>query len=227
MLVFRKVPNKGEKILMTEKITRTVEFLRQKLLIDCNKNCSKEHMAYRYEHSLRVAKHGQTIARAENFDEEALVVACLLHDVGYCLLDEKDSGDYHGWKSEKVSREFVKSLGFDEKTARDILTGIAAHDTGETEFPCEKNVFTESVADCDNIDRFDAFRLYDTLHHENFRDKSIEDQKQTVNRRLARLNQLRDIECATQTAKNLWSDMLDFQILFYARLSAQLNAALD
>ena len=213
---------------MTEKIQKTLEFLRQKLLVDYNKDFStKEQMAYRYEHSLRVAKHGQTIARAENMDEEALIVACLLHDVGYCLFEKNGDWDHHGWKSEKVSRRFVAGLGFDEKTTADILTGIASHDSGETDFPCEKNAFTESVGDCDNIDRFDAFRIYDTLHDENFRDKTLDEQKQTVEKRLKRLEELKNIDFATAAAKKLWLEMLGFQILFYTRLSRQLNAKIE
>ncbi len=213
---------------MTERIQKTLEFLKRKLIIDYDKDfMPKEQMAYRYEHSLRVAKHGQAIARAESMNEEALVVACLLHDVGYCLFEKNEDGDYHGWKSEEVSRQFVKDLGFDEKTAADILTGIASHDSGETNFPCEKNAFTESVGDCDNIDRFDVFRIYDTLHYENFRDKTLDDQKQTVQKRLKRLEKLKDIDFATPTAKKLWLDMLGFQILFYTRLSCQLNAQIE
>lgn len=213
---------------MTERIQKAIEFLKQKLLVDYNKNyCSKEHMLYRFEHSLRVAKHGQTIARAEGMDEDALVVACLLHDVGYCIFERDEDGDYHGWKSEEVARDFVKSLNFDEKTAVDILVGIAAHDTGETNFPSEQNAFTNCVSDCDNIDRFDAFRIYDTLHNENFRDKGLSDQKQTVQKRLNRLEELKDLKFATETGKKLWLDMLNFQILFYTRLNAQLNAEIE
>ena len=47
------------------------------------KETKRYDMQYRYDHTLRVADIGGEIARSEGLSEEALVMACLLHDVGY------------------------------------------------------------------------------------------------------------------------------------------------
>lgn len=213
---------------MTERIIKAKEFLEAKLLSGYDKFfMTEEQMAYRYEHSLRVARLGQIIARAENMDEEALIVACLLHDVGYCLIESEEGYDGHGWLSERVSRPFVYGLDFDGQTSENILAGISAHVGGEANFECEQNAFTESISDCDNIDRFDAFRIYDTLHAGNFRDLPLVRQKTTVAKRIKRLAELREMKLATKTAKALWREKIDFQILFYSRLESQLMTALE
>ena len=48
-------------------------------------------MLYRCEHCIRVAENGKMLAKAEGLPEEPLVIACLLHDVGY-----RESDDYGG-----------------------------------------------------------------------------------------------------------------------------------
>ena len=43
----------------------------------------KPEKDYRFEHSVRVANIGKEIAEKEGMDSNAMVVACLLHDISY------------------------------------------------------------------------------------------------------------------------------------------------
>jgi len=213
---------------MTEQIRKTLEFVNKKLLNEYNKTFfSKEQMSYRCEHTLRVAAIGQKIARAEKMNEEALTIACLLHDVGYCEIADFSQYNQHGFISARVAKPFVNGLDFDEKTKLDILGGIASHVTDEADFPCELNVFTKTVGDCDNIDRFDVFRIYDNLQDAEFRDMPLEKQKTFIEERLIKLVKYEKIQFATVTAMKMWNEKIKFQIIFYNKLLEQLNQTIE
>lgn len=213
---------------MTERIKKTAAFVKDTLLSeDSIRRTSREQMLYRWEHTLRVASLGQTIARAEGMDEEALVVACLLHDIGYCEYSDDVDWHEHGWMGERIARPFVEGLNFSEQAANDILFGIAAHVTDKGNFEWQESAFTKSVGDCDNIDRYDAFRIYDTLHGMEFRDLPIEEQRAFVDKKVKGLPKGLEMTFATPTATALWKDKIDFQIEFFTRLGRQLNSTID
>lgn len=213
---------------MTETVKKTMDFAYGILMSGQScKNTSQEQMLYRWEHTLRVAAFGQQIARNEGIDEEAMIVGCLLHDISYCSYSSNIDWREHGWMSADMARPFVATLNFDGDTQKDILFGIAAHVTDEANFDWKSSVLSQSIGDCDNIDRFDAFRIYDTMHGESFRDKLIEEQRSTVKTRLHRLEKLLTLQLATPTATELWRDRVAFQIEFYTRLNEQLSKGLD
>ncbi|HPG92434.1 MAG TPA: HD domain-containing protein [Clostridia bacterium] len=213
---------------MTEQIRKTLDFVKKKLLNEYDKTFfSKEQMTYRYEHTLRVAAIGQKIARAEKMNEEALIIACLLHDVGYCEISDPNQYNEHGFISAKVAKPFVNNLDCDEKTKLDILAGIASHVTDEADFPCELNAFTKTVGDCDNIDRFDVFRIYDNLQDVEYRDMPLDKQKDFAEKRLTKLEKFEQIQFATITATKMWQEKIKFQIIFYKRLLEQLNQTIE
>lgn len=68
---------------MTENIRKTEAFIKERFLSDAKGD--QFDWTYRYEHSLRTAAIGQRIAREEGLNEEALIIACLLHDIGYII----------------------------------------------------------------------------------------------------------------------------------------------
>lgn len=213
---------------MKNRIQRTMDYVHNLFFgSDIVTELTNEELLYRWEHTLRVAAIGQTIAKAEGLNEEALVIACLLHDVSYCKFDKQLDWNEHGHISEIISRPFVESLGFDRDIANDILYGISSHVTDVGNFEWQSNTFTASVGDCDNIDRFDVFRIYDTLHSVNFRDKTLDEQKTFVNKVRARQNKLYNMELTTPTATRLWREEITFWIEFFTRLDKQLNSHLD
>ena len=59
--------------------TATYAFVKEVL----NPNPDRYYMTYRYEHTLRVAYWETKIAEGEGWNSEPLLIACLLHDVGY------------------------------------------------------------------------------------------------------------------------------------------------
>lgn len=181
---------------------------------------------YRIEHSYRVANIAKAIARAEGFNETYAVIAGLLHDIAYCEeMPDKETRMNHGRTSAQIARPFLRSLGIDSDAVNDICYGIAIHVDDKADFEWTRTPFCETVGDADNIDRFDAYRIYETLEYIKFRDMDLEKKHETVITTIEKLTRYRELPFATATAKALWQERLDFYLDFYKKLQAQLDSS--
>lgn len=213
---------------MTDRVQRTEAFLRKTLFsADSISRTSSEQTMYRFEHSLRVAALGQRVARAEGLDEEALAISCLLHDMAYSVYDPVLDWREHGRISAKLARPFVETLGFPVETQLAVLAGIALHVDLRAEPPYERTVFTQSVCDCDNIDRFDAHRLFDNLFDFDFRARTRQERLAFIRKQLRLAEGAEQFRMATPTAQALWLDRLAFQREYFTRLQTQIALAPD
>ena len=210
-----------------EIIGRTEAFLRAKFEDSAYLSAHPEAKAYRLEHTVRVANIGLSIARSEGFDETGMVVACLLHDVAYCEEFGENGWREHGRRSAAIARPFLKELGLPDALISDICYGIAIHVDDEADFPGERTAFALSVGDADNIDRFDAYRIHETLVKDGFLEKPFAEKKEYVEKRLARLRELADMPLATAAAEALWKERISFYIAFLEKLLAQLCAGAE
>lgn len=181
---------------------------------------------YRYTHTLRVAQLGREIARAEGLDEEMLVLACLLHDVGYvaCVTDEDYM--YHGRLSAAIARDFLLGEGYDREKTERICYGILIHTLEDEKFPRPATVLELSVADADNIDRFDAYRLYEGLHWAKPEELSAAELLSLARRKVQGHENLRTFPFATDTARRMWNEKLDLCVEYYQRLTRQMEVTL-
>ena len=205
---------------MTEK---TEAFLKRKFDSAVYLNAHPEAKAYRIEHTYRVANIGREIARQEGFDETEMVIACLLHDVSYCEEFGENGWREHGRRAARIARPFLSELGLAEDRIRDICYGIAIHVDDEADFPGERTPFALTVGDADNIDRFDVYRIHETLSGDGFLNLAFSEKLQYGKKRLARLRELLDMPMGTKTAQALWSARLSFYISFYEKLVGQLE----
>ena len=211
---------------MTDRICKTEKFLREKLAESRYFMKKPESGAYRLEHSIRVSRIAGEIARAEGMDEETAIIAGLLHDVSYCLdFDDDDDWKNHGRNSARIARPFLETLGMDEKTVNDILYGIAIHVDDEADFEWERTPFALTVGDADNIDRFDAYRLYETLENAGYSKLSFAEKRAHTAKTLERLEKFAEMKFATPAATSLWQERIGFYRDFYLRLRGQLAAS--
>lgn len=210
-----------------EKIKKTEQFMRSELMKLASYKDNNVRMAqYRIEHSIRVAHIGAEIAKAEGFDEERAIVACLLHDIGYSIdYDSKEDYLNHGRYGARIARPFLLSLGYSEEEVHEMCYGIAIHVDEEADFEGERTPLALSVGDADNIDRFEAYRLYETLHFRDYMNLSLEDQRALCQKTLARLGELHEMQCGTKTGDMLWKQKLDYQIGFYQKLLHQIETS--
>lgn len=186
-----------------------------------------EMLAYRLEHSCRVANLCGQIAKAEGFDETALTIAGLLHDISYSQeMSGSDQWKNHGRKSAILAQPFLRELGLPGETVMDMLYGIAIHVDDDAGFQWRRTAFAETVGDADNIDRFDVYRIYETLEYKGFSKLSLPEKQEIVQTTLGRLKGYREMKLATKTATELWQTRLDYYISFYEKLGMQLENSL-
>jgi len=211
-----------------ERIKKTINFLIDKFNQSEYLNNHPDAKRYRLEHTFRVANIGKVIAEKEGFDIEALVVACLLHDISY-IYEFKTDEDWknHGRLSAKIARPFVESLQFSKEVENDILYGIAIHVDDQADFEGVKTPFAKCVSDADNIDRFDAYRIFEALKYARYDELPYAEQRDYCIKRIIGLERLLNQSYGTKTSTALFHEKLAFQKQFYERLLAQLDNSLE
>ena len=184
----------------------------------------KRAIEHRYEHSLRVASIALDIAKKEGLDEDRCYIGALLHDLGYSVpYDNPKEYVNHGRIGAKLARPFLESLGYSEEEVNEICYGIAIHVDDKADFEGKRTALAVTIGDADNIDRYDAFRIYDRLTWVDYKNLSLEKQREHVDTVLSSLNKYLDYECATRTATLMWKEKISFQLEFYNRLKKQIE----
>ena len=205
-------------------ITKTEAFLKDTFTASAYLQSHPTDRDYRLAHSYRVANIAKAIAEAEGFDATCGVIAGLLHDIAYCEeMAISEAWKNHGRRSAAIARPFLESLGLSADDVNEICYGIAIHVDDEADFQWERTPFCETVGDADNIDRFDAYRIYETLEYIRFSEMPLAEKREKVVSTLEKLTGLKEMKLGTATAKDLWLQRLDYYIGFYEKLKAQLD----
>lgn len=205
-----------------ENLQKAHDFLKEHLysfneleLIDIN---------YRYEHSLRVYQLGLMLCEHEDYDDDILPIACLLHDYGKFDADEEIE---HGRVSAKLVQPFLKTLALSEKQQSDILYCIAMHvdDQCPGNYPHIKEA--DALSDCDNIDRMGAYRVAETFLYEMSKYGSLNAMKEKVIWRLININKMLESDTgASETAKHLFREQLELLKAYNEKLLEQINRSI-
>ena len=188
----------------------------------------KEHSAdkeYRLQHSYRVAHNAGEIAREEGLDEEELIIGALLHDVGYCMCTEDNWPDWqeHGRISARIARPFLEQLGLERERVQEICYGIAIHVDGNADFLGEKTPFACSISDADDVDHFDAYRIYDAMAYADFRNLKLADKKKWLFEKLDWIQHRMGEKYGTKTGQRMITERLLYQRQYYERLLEQME----
>lgn len=205
-------------------IEKTEIFLREQF-----GNCAyfKEYPAdgeYRLQHSDRVAHAAREIARREGLDEEGLVIGGLLHDVGYSLpFESEDSWIEHGRMSARLARPFLEQLDLGPERVGEICYGIAIHVDGKADFPGEETAFALSIGDADDVDRFDAYRIYDAMEYADFRNLKIGDKRKWLKEKIDWINWWLEQRAGTETARQMIMQCLLYQRQYYEKVLEQME----
>lgn len=209
-----------------EMIAKAEGFLKDAFAASPGLQSRPAEQNYRLEHSYRVANIAKQIAQAEGFDVTCSALAGLLHDIAYCEeMTSREDWLNHGRRSATIARPFLESLGLPENAVGDICYSIAIHVDHQADFAWPRTLFSETVGDADNLDRFDAYRIYATLESERFHELPLEKKRETVCASLERLDRLRESKLATPSANTLWLQRIDYSIGFYEKLRAQLDSS--
>ena len=208
----------------TEMITKTEAYLKETFAASTYLQANPSERDYRLEHSYRVANIAKAIAEAESFDVTNAVIAGLLHDIAYCeeMVTREDRMN-HGRRSAAIARPFLESLDLPTDAVNEICYGIAIHVDDEADFQWERTPFCETIGDADNIDRFDVYRIYESLQFIQFSKMPLAEKQSRVDSIMEKLTRYKEMKLGTETAKKLWLQRLDYQLGFYAKLKAQLD----
>ena len=209
-----------------EMIAKTEAFLKDTFATSTYLQSNPTDRDYRLEHSYRVANIAKAIAEAEGFDVTHAVIAGLLHDIAYCeeMVTREDRLN-HGRRSATIARPFLESLGLSVDEVNEICYGIAIHVDDEADFQWERTPFCETVGDADNIDRFDVYRIYESLQYIQFSEMPLAEKLEHVNGTIDKLTRYKEMKLGTETAEKLWIERLDYQLSFYVKLKSQLNSS--
>ena len=210
---------------MDHRIEKTKQFLLKKLKESSYYMDHPTEGEYRFEHSIRVANIGKAIAERERLNVEKMILGCLLHDIAYCMsFDEMGDWKNHGRLSARIARPFLLDLGLNAADVEEICYGIAIHVDDEADFDGERTELALSIGEADNIDRFDAYRIFEGLKYNEYDKKSLEEKRTFVKQYLLRLEgKLRNLPTATETGKRMWIEKIDFQTEFYTKLLKQIE----
>ena len=129
----------------------------------------------------------------------------------------------HGRRSAAIARPFLESLDLPTDAVNEICYGIAIHVDDEADFQWERTPFCETIGDADNIDRFDVYRIYESLQFIQFSKMPLAEKQSRVDSIMEKLTRYKEMKLGTETAKKLWLQRLDYQLGFYAKLKAQLD----
>ena len=210
----------------TEIISKIEAFLKDTFAESSYLQAHPTDRNYRLEHSYRVANIAKAIAEAEGFNVTYAVIGGLLHDIAYCEeMVTREDRMYHGRRSAAIARPFLENLGLPADAVNEICYGIAIHVDDKADFEWERAPFCETVGDADNIDRFDAYRIYETLEYIKFSEMSLDDKREKVASTIEKLTRFKEMKLGTATAKNLWIERLDYYIGFYEKLKAQMDSS--
>lgn len=213
--------------MRTDRIERTKQFLHEQLQTDIEGQQEQGGWGpqYRYEHSLRVAAVGKKIAEAEGFDAEHMVIGCLLHDVGYGICRTVEDHRNHGELSARVARPFLVELGLDTDVVEAICYGILTHVLGDEKYGRPCTAFEATISDADNIDRFGALRMAQSIGQKEFMQKRPDETVSICQKIIDAYTGYKEMPCGTKTAQAMWCEVLDEQIRFFSRLKAQMQSA--
>ena len=207
-------------------IAKTEAFLKDTFAASTYLQANPTERDYRLEHSYRVANIAKAIAEAEGFDVTYAVIAGLLHDIAYCeeMITREDRMN-HGRLSASIARPFLVNLGLGADTVNEICYGIAIHVDDKADFAWERTPFCETVGDADNIDRFDAYRIYETLQYIRFSQMHLDEKMEKVNTTIEKMTRYKELKLGTATAQRIWLQRLDFYLSFYEKLKTQLDTS--
>jgi len=199
----------------TDPIEETKKILYEML----NPTQDRGDMLYRYEHCIRAAENARIIALKESLPVEQLVIASLLHDVGYRESENMGGFMVHQFVSADIAKAYLENIDYDIKYREEMITAIARHNLTE-DMPEDMTVFQMTVRDSDDIDRFDIIRTAMVLGDCVF-EKTNSEILEECNKALEKAFWLKSLKRGTRTAKEMFDRVCDKRIALLNEIISQ------
>ena len=178
-------------------------------------------MLYRYEHCIRAAENARVIALAEDLPVEQLVMACLLHDIGYRESESLGGFKVHQFVSADIAKAYLDNIDYCKEYREEMVTAIARHNLTD-ELPEDMTVFQMTVRDSDDIDRFDIIRTSMVLA-ECVNEKTNCEILEACDKAIKKAEWLKSLKRGTETARKMFDKVCDKRIGLLNEIICQAN----
>ena len=106
---------------------------------------------------------------------------------------------------------------------QEICYGIAIHVDGKADFPGEATAFALSIGDADDVDRFDAYRIYDAMEYADFRNLKIDNKRKWLREKLDWISRRLGEKSGTEAARQMIAERLLYQRQYYEKVLEQMK----
>ena len=104
----------------------------------------------------------------------------------------------------------------------EICYGISIHVDDKSDFEGPRTPLAENILMCDNIDRFDCYRIYEVLENAHFSQMHYDEQLRWLEGQFPKLEMAFQFAYGSPTAVKLWREKATLHLDFYKKLYAQL-----
>lgn len=174
--------------------------------------------AHDADHIYRVLNQALIIAKDYDVNEDVLVAACLLHDIGRPA-QFADPSVCHAQIGSEMAYSFLKDLGWCEEHCQRVKHCVLTHRFRSDLQP--ETIEAKILFDADKLDVCGAMGIGRTLQYEGKMNYSLEEFLSEYNRKLIKLYDL----FYTETAKQMAAAGKNILTLFYDELKSQLDQA--
>ena len=122
-----------------------------------------------------------------------------------------------------MSAHFLEQLNLSPERVQEICYGIAIHADGKSDFLGEDTAFALSIGDADDVDRFDAYRIYDAMEYADFRNLKIADKRKWLREKIDWVNWRLEQRSGTETARQMIAQRLLYQRQYYEKVLEQME----
>ena len=172
--------------------------------------------AHDADHIYRVLNQALIIAKEYEVNEDVLVAACLLHDIGRPA-QFADPSVCHAQIGSEMAYAFLKKLGWDEDYCNRVRHCVLTHRFRNDLQP--ETIEAKILFDADKMDVCGAMGIGRTLQYEGKMNYSLEEFLTEYNRKLIKLYDL----FYTEKAKELAANGKTILTMFYNELKEQLD----
>lgn len=172
--------------------------------------------AHDADHIYRVLNQALIIAKDYDVNEDVLVAACLLHDIGRPA-QFADPSICHAQFGSEMAYRFLKDLGWSEECCQRVKHCVLTHRFRNDQQP--ETIEAKILFDADKLDVCGAMGIGRTLQYEGKMNYSLDEFLTEYNRKLIKLYDL----FYTEKAKQMAASGKAILTMFYNELKDQLD----
>ncbi|WP_297535464.1 HD domain-containing protein [Thermococcus sp.] len=172
-----------------------------------------------FSHVERVFNLCMHIGREEGADLEVLALAALLHDIARPLEDAGKVED-HAAEGARISRQFLRSLGYPEEKVEAVAHAIEAHRFSKGPEP--RTLEAKILSDADKLDAIGAIGIARVFMYSGEHGRDIETSLRHFEDKILKLKDL----MYTETAKRIAEDRHRFTVEFIERIRREIEGEL-